>query len=257
MIQELTEIMTADKLRVKTFGTRLLMGAGAAYDVSEQIRELLTKQDFVNIIFAAAPSQNEFLSSLSQQKELDWSRVNAFHMDEYVGLDKNDPRSFGYFLKKRIFDQVPFHEVHYLDGSTGDSDTECQRYSDLLMQYSTDIVCMGIGENTHLAFNDPHVADFNDPDMVKLVTLAEASRQQQVHDACFARIDDVPTSALTLTIPALLQANSIYCIVPGSNKAEAVYHTLHSEVKEDYPSTSLRNHSNATLYLDKNSSEKL
>lgn len=249
--------MTVDKLKVKIYETRLLMGAAAAYDVSEKIKELLSKQNFVNIIFAAAPSQNEFLSSLSQQKEVDWNRVNAFHMDEYVGLDKNDPKCFGNFLKERIFDQVPFHEVHYLDGSTDDPNTECQRYTDLLRQYSTDIVCMGIGENAHLAFNDPHVADFNDPLMVKVVNLAEASRQQQVNDNCFTQIDDVPTSAITLTIPALLQADYIYCIVPGSNKAQAVYHTLFCEVIESYPSTVLRKHRNATLYLDKNSSGKL
>jgi glucosamine-6-phosphate deaminase len=257
MIPEAIEIMTVDKLRVKAYDTRLLMGTAAAYDVTEKIKELLSKQDFVNIIFAAAPSQNEFLSSLSQQKGIDWSRVNAFHMDEYIGLDKNDLRGFGNFLKKRIFDQEPLHGVYYLDGSSGDSDTECRRYTDLLGLFPTDIVCMGIGENTHLAFNDPHVADFNDPLMVKLVNLAEASRRQQVHDDCFAQIEDVPVSALTLTIPALLKANYIYCIVPGSNKAGAVYHTLYSEVNETFPSTSLRKHSNAILYLDKNSSKKL
>jgi len=256
MIQKITE-MTVDKLRVKIFETRLLMGNGAAYDVSEKIKELLAKQDFVNIIFAAAPSQNEFLSSLSQQKELAWNRVNAFHMDEYLGLDKNDPECFGNFLKERIFDKIPFHEVHYLDGSTGNPDSECQRYTDLLRQYSTDIVCMGIGENAHLAFNDPHVADFNDPLMVKVVNLAEASRQQQVNDECFTQVEDVPKSAITLTVPALLKADSIYCIVPGSNKALAVYHTLYSEVEESYPSTVLRKHNNATLYLDKYSSAKL
>lgn len=245
-----------DKLKVKIYESRLLMGVNAAYDVCEKVKELLAKQDFVNIVFAAAPSQNEFLAAFSQS-ELDWSRINAFHMDEYIGLNKNAAECFGNFLRKKLFDRVPFHEVYCLDGNTGDPDIECLDYADLLGQYPTDIVCLGIGENTHLAFNDPHVADFNDPLMVKVVTLAEASRQQQVNDKCFARIEDVPVSALTLTIPALFQANAVYCIVPGSNKAEAVYHTLNSEITEAYPSTVLRKHNNATLYLDDHSSEKL
>ena len=256
MIKETTKVRTVDKLKVKTYESRLLMGAHAAYDVSEKVKELLAKQDFVNIVFAAAPSQNEFLAAFSQS-EVDWSRINAFHMDEYIGLDKNDPERFGNFLKKKIFDRVPFHAVHYLDGNTGDPEMECRHYTDLLRTYPTDIVCLGIGENAHLAFNDPHVADFNDPSMVKVVNLAEASRQQQVNDGCFARIENVPGSALTLTIPALLKASAVYCIVPGSNKAGAVYHTLYSEVQELYPSTALREHANASLYLDKSSAEKI
>ncbi|HEX9512298.1 MAG TPA: glucosamine-6-phosphate deaminase [Puia sp.] len=257
MIKETTETRIADKLKVKIYETRLLMGAYAAHDVSEKIKELLSKQDFVNIVFAAAPSQNEFLAALSQNEEVEWSRINAFHMDEYIGLNKEAPERFGNFLKERIFGRAPFHEVYYLDGNTGDPAMECRHYTDLLDSYPTDIVCMGIGENGHLAFNDPHVADFNDPQMVKVVSLADASRQQQVNDGCFARIEDVPVSALTLTIPALLRAGAVYCIVPGINKAEAVYNTLHSGIKEAYPSTALRQHANATLYLDKNSSERL
>ncbi|MES1159664.1 MAG: glucosamine-6-phosphate deaminase, partial [Bacteroidota bacterium] len=251
-----TETRTVDKLQVKIYETRLFMGANAAYDVNQKIVELLATQEFANIVFAAAPSQNEFLTAFSQSG-VDWSRINAFHMDEYIGLSKDAPERFGNFLRKKLFDWVPFREVHYLDGNTGDPEMECRNYSDLLASYPTDIVCMGIGENGHLAFNDPHVADFNDPAMVKVVNLAEASRQQQVNDECFARIEDVPVSALTLTIPALLRANAIYCIVPGGNKAQAVYHTLHSKINEEHPSTVLRRHNNATLYLDKSSSAKL
>ncbi|HTI90197.1 MAG TPA: glucosamine-6-phosphate deaminase [Puia sp.] len=256
MIKEIPVTKTVDKLEVKIYESRLLMGTSAAYDVSGKVMELLAKQDFVNIVFAAAPSQNEFLAAFSQSK-LDWRRINAFHMDEYIGLKKSDPERFGNFLKERIFDRVPFHEVHYLDGNTGDPAKECRDYADLLRRYPTDIVCLGIGENAHLAFNDPHVANFNDPSMVKVVDLAEASRQQQVNDGCFARLEDVPGSALTLTIPALFRAKAVFCIVPGSNKAEAVYHTLHSEITEVYPSTALREHDHAVLYLDKKSAEKI
>jgi len=246
-----------NQLRVKIYETRSDMGADAAHEVSEKIKELLLRQDIVNIIFAAAPSQNEFLASLSQKEGIDWSRINAFHMDEYVGLDDHAPQRFGHFLKERIFGKVSFNKVHYINGNAGNPEVECRRYAELLKQFPADIVCMGIGENTHIAFNDPHVADFNDPLLVKGVTLEEMSRQQQVHDDCFARIEEVPVSAITLTVPALLQAENIFCMVPGNNKAQAVYHTLHEEVKENYPSTILRKHLNATLYLDKDSASML
>ena len=249
--------LTANELKVKIYQSRSEMGECAAADVAKRINELLREKEQVNMVFAAAPSQNEFLSALSQHKELDWSRVTAFHMDEYIGLPGNAPQSFGQFLKERIFENVPFAEVHYLNGNARDLDKECKRYSDLLIQNPPDIVCMGIGENTHIAFNDPHLADFNDPLLVKVVDLDEVSRQQQVHDNCFVHIDDVPVSAITLTIPALLQAEYIYCIVPGEKKAQAVYHTLNSEIIERYPSTILRQHSNAILYLEKDSAAML
>ena len=248
--------LKADKLNVKIYETRIEMGASAAHAVAGRIEELLLKQEFVNVIFAAAPSQNEFLSSLCNQK-VHWDRVNAFHMDEYVGLEENAPQHFGQFLKERIFDKVPFHEVHYLDGSNANINEECKRYTQLLQKYPTDIVCMGIGENAHVAFNDPHDADFNDPLMVKLVTLDDASRLQQVHDGCFDRLEDVPESAITLTVPSLLRAKSIFCIVPGNKKAQAVYHSVNSKVNEDFPSTALREHDDVILYLDKESAARL
>lgn len=250
--------LTANKLKVRIYETRAEMGAEAAKDVAEKIKELLLiRQGYVNIIFAAAPSQSELLFFLSQQKGIDWSRVNGFHMDEYVGIDQHASQSFAYFLKENIFDKVPFNEVYYINGNAEDLNAECIRYSNSLKEFPADIVCMGIGENTHIAFNDPHTANFNDTQLVKVVTLDEASRRQQVHDGCFAQLGDVPTSAITLTVPALLQADFIYCIVPGKNKAMAVYQTLNSEVSENYPSTSLKRHMNATLYLDNDSAEKL
>ncbi len=257
MVKEVKE-MNVNNLKVKIYETRLLMGEDGAHDVSERIKELLLKQSFVNIIFAAAPSQNEFLTALSGLKGIEWGRVNAFHMDEYIGLKKDDPERFGNFLKERIFGRVPLHKVYYIGGNTDDPQAECLRYTDLLNRHPVDIVCMGIGENAHIAFNDPHEADFNDAAMVKIVELDEDSRQQQVHDECFSTIADVPTSAITLTVPALTRAGFIFCFVPGSNKAQAVYHTLHSdEIKEDYPATILRKHPHAILYLDKYSAGRL
>lgn len=249
--------LTANNLKVKIFETRVEVGNSAAYEVSQTIKELLKKKDMINIIFAAAPSQNEFLFTLSRDEGINWSRINAFHMDEYIGLTSNAPQRFGNFLKERIFGEVSFNKVYYINGEAADRTLEGHRYADLLSQFPADIVCMGIGENTHIAFNDPFEADFNDPLKVKVVNLDQASRQQQVNDGCFANIDEVPVSAITLTVPTLLDAKNIFCIVPGSNKAQAVYHTLNDEVNDKYPSTILRSHKNAILYLDKESASKL
>lgn len=249
--------LTVDKLKVKIFNTRADVGNDAAHDVSQTIKELFKQKEMINIIFAAAPSQNEFLSTLSRFDGINWSRINAFHMDEYVGLRSNAPQRFGNFLKEKIFGEVSFNKVYYIDGEAVDPTLEGHRYADILSQFPPDIVCMGIGENTHIAFNDPYQADFNDPFKVKVVNLDLASRQQQVNDGCFAKIDDVPVSAITLTVPTLLNATNIFCIVPGKNKAGAVYHTLNEVVNDKYPSTIIRNHKNAILYLDRESASKL
>lgn len=252
----MTKEFKTDSLQVKVYESRTEMGSGAAEMLIKKINELFEKQDTINIIFAAAPSQNEFLIAL-KQSEIDWSRINAFHMDEYVGLSDDAPQRFGNFLKAALFDKVPFKTVNYLNGNAADIQAECERYSDLLRKNPTDIVCMGIGENGHIAFNDPPVADFNDPFLVKQVELDQPCRQQQVNDGCFNSLNMVPTHALTLTIPALMAGKYIYCVVPGPTKAEAVYNTLNKEIIEQYPSTILRNHKNATLYIDKLSSAKL
>ena len=248
--------ITQDKLKVKIFETRDLMGAKAAQIISDRILGLLKTKEYVNIIFASAPSQNEFLAELIK-KPVDWSRINSFHMDEYVGLDKDAPQGFGYFLKEKLFDRVSCREVHYLNGNTGDPEEECERYSRLLLKYPTDIVCLGIGENTHLAFNDPHVADFNDPKIVKVVDLDEACRLQQINDGCFKEISEVPTHALTITIPALFKSDYAYAIAPGPLKANAIFHTVNSEISETYPSTILRKHDHAVLFIDEKSASKI
>lgn len=246
----------ADYLKVEIYGDRKTMGEAAAAAVVERIRHLLEKQSFVNIIFAAAPSQNEFLAALVNAT-IDWQRVRAFHMDEYIGLSDAAPQRFGNFLKERIFSKLPFAAVHYLEGNAENIDQACSSYSRLLSEYPADIVCMGIGENGHIAFNDPPVANFNDEKQVKLVELEQACRQQQVNDGCFAAVELVPETALTLTIPALMAAKYIYCIVPGPGKAAAVYNTLQQAVVEQYPSTILRTHGAAILYLDAASSSRL
>ena len=245
-----------DTLRVDMAPNRQVLGERAAQAVAEKIRALQQVQDFVNIIFASAPSQNEFLDELVQQPDIAWHRIRAFHMDEYVGLADDAPQNFGFFLKQRLFDNVPVAEVFYLNGNAA-PEQECERYAALLETYRTDIVCMGIGENCHIAFNDPHVANFHDPVLVKKVQLDFTSRMQQVHDACFETLEQVPTDALTLTIPALVRAQSVFCMVPARHKAEAIRHTLLDEISETYPATVLRTHPDATLFIDQDSAALL
>ena len=251
------EIYRKDKLIIKKFPTRKLMGETAAAEASAVIGEFLKTKKQLRMIFAAAPSQNEFLEALSSDKTVDFSRIIAFHMDEYVGLPADAPQGFGNFLKTRLFGKCPFSEVHYLNGLAENIETECMRYSKLLGQAPVDIVCMGIGENTHIAFNDPGVANFNDPVSVKKVPLDSVCRQQQVNDGCFTRIEQVPTHAITLTVPAIFGGAKIFCMVPARTKADAVFYTLNSEISEKYPASVLRNHSNAIMYIDNDSGARL
>ncbi len=245
-----------EKLKIQVYETRSQMGFDAAKMISDRINEILASRDMVNVIFASAPSQNEFLSELTKMP-VDWSRVNAFHMDEYIGLEENAPQGFGYFLKEKLFSKVSCKTVHYMDGNALNPIEECNRYAAQLKNFPVDIVCLGIGENTHLAFNDPHVANFNDKEIVKIVDLDEACRLQQVNDGCFKNINEVPQKALTITIPALFQVPFAVAIAPGPLKANAIYHTVNSEISEKYPSTILRRHPNVTLFIDKDSAAKI
>lgn len=246
-----------DRLNVEIFEDRNAMGNAAAKDISDKIRELLKEKAEINMIFAAAPSQNEVLKALAEDKTIEWNRINAYHMDEYIGLDKNAPQGFGNFLKAHIFGLVPLKSVHYIDVTAKSPEAEAERYGKLLKENPTDIVVMGIGENGHIAFNDPAVADFNDKKVVKPVKLDEICRNQQVNDGCFARIEEVPEYALTLTVPTLMSAPWVFCIVPAKTKAKAVYETLNGTIDEHCPASILRTKGNAILYLDNESSALL
>lgn len=246
-----------DKLSVEIYENRMLMGEAAARDIKAKIAELLKEKAEINMIFAAAPSQNDVLKALVEDKEIEWNRVNAYHMDEYIGLDKDAPQGFGNFLKDHIFGLVPFKSVNYIDITATDPEREAERYGKLLDENPTDIVIMGIGENGHIAFNDPPVADFKDKKTVKPVKLDEVCRQQQVNDGCFESIDKVPTHAMTLTVPTLVRAPYLFCIVPAPTKAKAVYETLNGSIDEHCPASILRLQENAVLYLDNESSKLL
>ena len=242
-----------DRLRVRVFDTRGEMGQCAGEEAAACVRELLKTKAVVNIMFAAAPSQNEVLSAFKSAPGIDWSRIQAFHMDEYVGLDSAHPAGFRNFLKKALFDEIPFGSVHLLNGNAEDPQEEARRYGKLLEENPLDVCLLGIGENGHIAFNDPPVADFNDPCYVKIVELEHTCRMQQVHDQCFEAIEQVPTHALTVTIPALTAAKYMYCSVPAATKAAAVGRMIQGEINTECPATILRKHGNAALYTDRDS----
>ncbi|ORM65721.1 glucosamine-6-phosphate deaminase [Pantoea rodasii] len=238
-----------DRLWVKRFDRREALGVAAAQELIAHLQQLLQQQAVVRMVFAAAPSQREFLAALAAAPDVDWSRIHAFHMDEYIGLDEAAPQRFSHFLREHLFNRVQPGEVHLIP-SRGEPAKICLEYARELDAAAIDVVCLGIGENGHLAFNDPPVADFNDPLSVKTVQLDEACRQQQVNDGCFTTLLQVPTHAVTLTIPALMRGARLFCMVPGATKRAAVQATLHDAISTACPATLLRQHPNCTLYID-------
>ncbi|MEN6618049.1 MAG: glucosamine-6-phosphate deaminase [Rikenellaceae bacterium] len=248
------KLFKKDQLEIKVFDTRAEMGLIASRDAAEYIQKELKTKNELSIVFASAPSQNDFLSSLIEQ-DIEWNRINAFHMDEFIGLTEDAPQGFGNFLKSKIFDKIQLKSINYLFKKNEDPSVVCQNYSKLLDQQPIDIVFMGIGENAHIAFNDPHVALFNDPEKVKIVSLDLICRKQQVNDGFFASVDDVPTHAITLTIPVLVGAKRIFCIVPAPSKAKVIKAVVFGEISEKYPASILRTHESATLYCDKDSAK--
>ena len=253
----MSKVFYADQLCVKAADSRAEAGAAAAADVAACLRAMQNERDEINMIFAAAPSQNEMLDALIRQPGIRWEKINAFHMDEYVGLAQDAPQTFGRYLREHLFDRVPFRAVYTIQNEAETSEQTIARYSALLQAHPVDIVCLGIGENGHIAFNDPPVADFHDPAVMKKVQLDPVCRAQQVHDGCFAALDDVPQYALTLTIPALCRAGYMFCTVPAATKAQAVCAAVHQPVRESVPATILRTHPHAVLYCDPDSARLL
>lgn len=239
------------KLSIYVGSSRSDMGLKAAQDVSDELRRRLAKQKGVRMMFAAGPSQGEMLAALVERPGVDWRRITAFHMDEYIDLPRDAPQRFGRWLAERIFDRVPFGEVHLIE-TDRNIDFAAANYAAKLGEAPIDVVCLGIGVNGHLAFNDPP-ADFNDPASVKVVHMDAICRQQQVDDGCFDSIDQVPKRALTVTIPPMMAADRLFCCVPGVRKREAVRRTLQDTIGPDWPATALRLHPNCNLYLDPDS----
>lgn len=247
----------SNSLRVRVYETRTKMGEAAAVEFAELLRKELSEKQVVNVIFAAAPSQMDFLVALRSQPNIDWKRVNAFHMDEYVGLSINCKQSFAGFVKEHVVDPLGIVNFYPIKGDAKNIKKERLRYTKLLDKFKPDIVCCGIGENAHLAFNDPGEADFFDSEIIKVVELDQVCRNQQVNDKCFDNIDKVPKYALTLTVPVLLRAKSIFCLVPCETKADAVKKTILGEINDMCPATALRLHKNANFYCDAQSGKYL
>ncbi|KAA0993441.1 glucosamine-6-phosphate deaminase [Dyadobacter sp. UC 10] len=245
-------------LDITIFPDRRALGTAAALRISATIKQLLEEKECINMVFGAAPSQDETLNALANDVSIDWSRIRAFHMDEYVGLSPDAPQLFSTYLRNHLFDKVNLRDAFLINGSELDPALECKRYAELLEKYPADIVCLGIGENTHIAFNDPHVADFFDRDLVKIVDMDVQCRLQQVNDGCFSSFDDVPKQAITLTVPSLFRATYAFCMVPGVRKARAVLLTLTApEITSEYPASILRAHPNASLFLDADSASQI
>jgi glucosamine-6-phosphate deaminase len=235
--------------------SRQELGQQAASDIAAELRERLARQPLVRVIFAAAPSQSEMLDNLVATPGIAWDRIIAFHMDEYLGLPPDAPQRFSAYLDRKLFSRVPFASIHIIQPE-GDPQRVADNYAASLAEAAIDIVCCGIGANSHLAFNDPP-ANFDDPCDVKIVSLDDVCRQQQVDDLCFDRFDQVPTHAITLSVPRLLRADRIFCCVPGSLKSEAVRATLEGPISNNCPSSALRLHPNCKLYLDTESASGL
>lgn len=245
-----------NKLKVKVFESNSQLGEAAALHMESILKDAIGQKGFARVIFASAPSQNTFLDTL-KKLPIEWEKVHGFIQDEYLGASLEDAHSFGKFIKDKLFSQVSMGEVYYLDGLAEDIEKELDRYSNLIKSAPIDVICVGIGENGHIAFNEPHEADFNDPKFMKIITLDDKCRLQQFNDFGFKTIDEVPTNGLTLTIPAILSCERLICIVPGERKAEAVKQTLAGEISEKCPASIMRRHANATLFLDCHSASLL
>jgi glucosamine-6-phosphate deaminase len=237
-------------LRVVALPGREAMGAAAADYVGGRLRDLLVSQARVRVAFAAAPSQTEFLDSLARADGLDWTRIDAFQLDEYVGLYRGDTRTFAAWLDRHIFSRVSPGRVEMLDGRAADLAGECIRYAGRIASGGIDLALVGVGDNGHVAFNEPRVADFDDPETVKLVELDEMSRLQQVRDGEFPSPASVPQCALTLTMSAILRSRTICAVVPGKAKAAAIASLLDGPISAQCPGSALRRHPDAVLFAD-------
>jgi glucosamine-6-phosphate deaminase len=248
---------TVDALAVRIYERLDDLAVAAAHAAHECLREAVNRQGRAAAILASAASQVKFLEVLTGLGNLDWSRVTLFHMDEYLGVSDQHPASFRRFLREHVVNKVKPGTCHYLAGDALESIAECDRYTSLLRAQPIDLCCLGIGENGHVAFNDPPVANFEERRAVKIVKLDEACRRQQVGEGAFPTFEAVPQYAFTLTIPTLCAAKRLICVVPERRKAEAVRNALRGPVETSCPASILRRQPHATLYLDADSASLL
>jgi glucosamine-6-phosphate deaminase len=238
------------------FETKDQMGAAAAERAAGKIQKAIEQQGRANIILATGSSQFEMLKHLVQA-DIDWSRVTMFHLDEYVGLPDTHPASFRKYLKERFVDQVgPLKAVHFVAGDAPDPAAECRRLGKIIAQHPIDAALVGIGENGHLAFNDPP-ADFETEEPYIVVRLDTVCRRQQMGEGWFATLEDVPQEAISMSIRQIMKSKSIVVTVPDERKAHAVRQTLLEEISPMRPASILRQHPDCVLYMDRPAASQL
>jgi glucosamine-6-phosphate deaminase len=243
-------------MQLHIFESKEAMGAAAAHKAVADLQSAITARGEANLILATGMSQFEMLESLVAQ-DVDWSRVTAFHLDEYIGLPESHPASFRKYLRERFVDQVPgLKQFHFVDGSADDPAAECRRLGDLIRGRTIDVACIGIGENGHLAFNDPP-ADFETEEPYIIVNLDEACRRQQLGEGWFPSLEAVPERAISMSIRQIMKSQAIICTVPDARKAEAVQKAVEGPVTPDLPSSILQRHPRCDLYLDASSATLL
>jgi glucosamine-6-phosphate deaminase len=248
--------LTVDYIQISIHEKPIDMGREAANYVEGKLKEAIDVKGSANLILATGSSQFKFLEAL-KEKEIDWKKITVFHLDEYKDISDTHPASFRRYLRERILDEVAPQKVFFLNGDADDIEQEMRQYAKELKKHPIDIACIGIGENGHIAFNDPPVADFNDPKLVKLVKLDDACRNQQFGEGWFPTFEDVPEQALTVTITAILNCKAISCVVPEERKSQAVHDTLYNPISPKCPATILRKHPETRLFLDAGSASKI
>src|SRR5438034_892200 len=234
---------------IRIFRSKQEVGQAAAADAARIIRQAITERGRAYLIAATGASQFEFLDALVRQPDIDWAKTTFFHLDEYVGLPESHPASFRRYLKERIVDRVHPGAFHFIDGEARDPEAECRRVGEVLARHPVDVAFVGIGENGHLAFNDPP-ADFETEEPYIVVTLDEACRRQQLGEGWFARLEDVPARALSMSIRQLLKSREVLCVVPDARKARAVRDCLQGPVSRDHPASILQRHPRTAVFLD-------
>lgn len=246
-----------DDLSVRIYAEERDLAPHAAKLAQNYLQSLLQQQEIARVVLATGNSQIKFLEAITASQELDWSRITFFHLDEYLGITADHPASFRYYLQQKVEQKIPLREFHYLQGDALQPIEECRRYSQLLQQKAIDLCLLGLGDNGHLAFNEPTVADFTDSELVKIVKLEPITRQQQVHSDSFANLANVPQYAYTLTVPAICSAKQIFCLASGKHKAEVVSNMLRGSITTNCPASILRKQKQATLFLDQSSASLL
>ncbi|MFW5944489.1 MAG: glucosamine-6-phosphate deaminase [Bacteroidota bacterium] len=243
-------------MKIQVYSTKKDTSQKAAQQAAEILKEAINRNNKATFIAATGLSQTDFLDYLSQDTDIDWSKTEMFHLDEYVGIPETHPASFRKYLKERFIDKVNPGTVHLINGSTETPEDEVKRLNQLMSGKEIDVAFIGIGENGHIAFNDPP-ADFETKDPFIVVNLDQACKKQQVGEGWFASLENVPSKAITMSVSQIMKSNNIICTVPGERKAEAVKKCFEGEISPNCPASILKKHEDASIYLDEASAQLL